>query len=93
MIEKNIVNTFYWNGDKVVIRERKKNITEKRARYYLWNITKKKYISSLYPVGMMEYEVVLESRTFKFDYNKKFYLLIIDEYGVVKINEIEEVKV
>ena len=92
MIEKNIVNTFYWNGDKVVIRERKKNITEKRARYYLWNITKKKYISSLYPVGMKD-EVVLESRTFKFDYNKKFYLLVIDKYGVVKINEIEEVKV
>ena len=93
MSEKSVVDAFYWNGDKVVIRERKKNITDRRAKYYLWNITKKKYISSLYPVGMLKNMGNLGSKTFKFDYNKKFYLLIIDEYGVVKINEIDEIKV
>jgi hypothetical protein len=89
MIERNIVKTFYWNGDEVVIRERKRNITEKRAKYYLWNITKKEYISSLYPVIGKEDL----GKVYKFDYKGRFYLLVIDEYGVVKINEIKEVKV
>jgi len=81
---------FYWNGEKIIIRERKKNITEKRTRYYLFNLTKKKYISSLY---FVKYNKELKETIYKFDYQKEIYFIMIDELGVIKIKKVEEIVV
>ena len=65
---------FYLNNEKLVVRERKKEL-ERKPKYYLFNLTKKRYVSSLYHLADNKY---------KYDYQGKEYILIMEEEISVK---------
>ena len=51
----------YWGEDKIIVRARKES-TPKKPLHFLFNLTKKKYISSLY---------LLEPEVWQFDFQGK----------------------
>lgn len=62
-------NYFYLNNKKIILRERKKAL-EKKTKYFLFNLTDKEYVSSLYH---------LRDNKYQFDYKKRIYFLYFED--------------
>lgn len=65
-------NSFFVEGEKFLIRERK-NQKGKKTQYYLIKLQPFQYISSLFPT---------DENTFTFDYEQKLYRLEKKEHSV-----------
>ena len=66
-------NSFFVEGEKFLIRERK-NQKGKKTQYYLIKLQPFQYISSLFPTG--------EEESYTFDYEQKLYKLERKEHSV-----------
>ena len=66
-------NSFFVEGAKFLIRERK-NQKGKKTQYYLIKLEPFQYVSSLFPTG--------EGESFTFDYQQKLYRLERKEHSV-----------
>jgi len=66
-------NSFFVEGERFLIRERKNN-KGKKTRYYLIKLQPFQYVSSLFPTG--------EEESFTFDYEQKLYRLEKKEHSI-----------
>jgi len=66
-------NSFFVEGERFLIRERKKQ-KGKKTQYYLIKLEPFQYVSSLFPTG--------EGESFTFDYQQKIYKLERKEHTV-----------
>ena len=66
-------NSFFVEGERFLIRERKKQ-KGKKTQYYLIKLEPFQYVSSLFPTG--------EGESFTFDYQQKLYRLEKKEHTV-----------
>jgi len=66
-------NSFFVEGERFLIRERKKQ-KGKKTQYYLIRLQPFKYISSLFPAG--------EEGLYTFDYEQRLYRLERKEHSV-----------
>lgn len=66
-------NSFFVEGEKFLIRERK-NQKGKKTKYYLIKLQPFQYISSLFPT---------DENTFTFDYEQKIYRLQKKESSII----------
>lgn len=66
-------NSFFIEGERFLIRERKKQ-KGKKTQYYLIKLEPFQYVSSLFPTG--------EGESFTFDYQQKLYRLEKKEHTV-----------
>ena len=66
-------NSFFEEGERFLIRERKKQ-KGKKTQYYLIKLQPFQYVSSLFPTG--------EEESYTFDYEQKLYRLERKEHSV-----------